>query len=339
MELAPVFTGGGITLAELVTIARAAETAGASGVYVTEAWRSGFVPLAAVACATSRLRLGPYVLNAYGRSPLLTGMSAIDLNELSGGRLVLGVGGGNRIINEQWQGIAHTRVLTKMSEYVTLLKQMARTRLGERIDYDGRVHSMHWASAVDPGATAFPVHLAAVFPDMLRVAARVADGIALGATLSAAYLRDTVRPLVAAAASAAGRDPSVLRWQAVHFVAVDDDRERARHAARAALGHLFAPLPHPYYAHTMREQGFADVVGLLLEAVERGTLESTLPAIPDELVDTLVIAGTPAECRARIAEYAGLVDELLLLNAMPAAPGRVVESYASLLGLIAAPAH
>jgi 5,10-methylenetetrahydromethanopterin reductase len=60
------------------------------------------VPLTALATTTQRIRLGSYVLNAYGRSPFITAMAAVDLDELSGGRLVLGVGGGNKIINEQW---------------------------------------------------------------------------------------------------------------------------------------------------------------------------------------------------------------------------------------------
>ena len=62
---------------------------------------------------------------------------------------MLGLGGGNRIINEQWQGIGHERVLTKMREYVTLLQMIARTRLGEKVIYDGKIHRMDWAPSVE----------------------------------------------------------------------------------------------------------------------------------------------------------------------------------------------
>jgi 5,10-methylenetetrahydromethanopterin reductase len=316
MELASLVTGGGMRLADLLDIARRTEQAGAAAFYMAEVWRSGFVPLTAVAAVTTRMRIGTYVLNAYARSPLITGMSAIDLNEYCGGRLVLGVGGGNRLINEEWQGIPHARVLTKMSEYVTLLKRMARTRLGEQIDFTGQVHRMRWTPAVEPLASPFPVLLAAVFPDMLKVAARMADGIAGGATLSAPYLREVVRPQVDAAAALAGRDPASLRWHAVAFIAVDSNRERARQAARLALCHLYAPLPHPYYEFTMREQGFGTTADALLKLAPAGALEAAAASIPDAVIDRLVIAGTPAECLARIREYEGVVDELLLLNAM-----------------------
>jgi alkanesulfonate monooxygenase SsuD/methylene tetrahydromethanopterin reductase-like flavin-dependent oxidoreductase (luciferase family) len=78
-----------MSLRDMVAISKEAEAAGFDSLYVTEAWRSGFVPLTAIAVATERVRLGTYVLNAYGRSPLLTGMSAIDLDELSRGRFLL----------------------------------------------------------------------------------------------------------------------------------------------------------------------------------------------------------------------------------------------------------
>lgn len=333
MNLGIIFTGGGMTVGDMTRIAQAAEAAGMSLLCVAEAWRSGWVPLTAMAAATERVRLGPYVLNAYGRSPLLAGMSAIDFNEFSGGRLLLGVGGGNRIINEAWQGIEHARVLSKMREYVGLLQRMARTRLGEQLSFAGRIHRMDWAPSVEPAARPFPVYLAAVFPRMLSVAAAVADGIAGGATLSPAYLRDVLRPHAARAASAAGRDADDLGWCAVAITAVDDDREQARRWAREALCHLYAPLPHPYYEYTMREQGFGAVADALLELAPKGDLEAACAAIPDACVDALTVAGTPAECRARLADYDGLLDDLLLLNACPPQPGRVLASYTRLLTL------
>ncbi len=336
MELSLLVTGAGMRIAELLTIARQAESAGYDGFYMAEVHRTGFVPLTAVAGVTQRMRLGPYVLNAYGRSPLLTGMSAIDLNECSGGRLVLGLGGGNRVINEVWQGIPHARVLTKMTEYIEIVRRMAATRLGARVDFDGAVHSTHWSPAIDPGDTVFPIVLAAVFPSMLKVAARIADGIGGGATLGVDYLREVLRPQAARAATDAGRDPSTLRWSAVGVIAMDEDRECARAAARSALCHFYAPLPHPYYEHTMREQGFGAAADAALAHMPAGRLEAAMAAIPDACLDQLVIAGTPAECQQRLAQYTSVVDELLLLNVMPAPAGNTVLGYQPLMHLPAA---
>jgi alkanesulfonate monooxygenase SsuD/methylene tetrahydromethanopterin reductase-like flavin-dependent oxidoreductase (luciferase family) len=265
----------------------------------------------------------------------MAGMTAVDFDELAHGRLLLGVGGGNRIINEAWQGIAHARVLTKMREYVALLRIIARTPAGERIRYTGQVHRMDWTPRVTPVAP-YPVYLAAIFPSMLRVAAEVADGIAGGATLSAPYLRDALRPAIAGHATRAGRDPEAFAWRAVMFTAASADSDAARRAVRGALCALFAPLPHPYYEHTMCEQGFGAVVARLRALVPAGRTAEAIDAIPDALVDRLAIAGTPAQCRARIAEYEGLLDELLLINALPPAAGGWRESYADFLTLVAA---
>lgn len=102
MDLGMLFMGTGAPLRDYVTLAQQAEAAGYASVRMVEALRSGWVALTAMAAATSRVRLGPYVLNAYARSPLVTGMTAVDFNEFSDGRLELGIGGGNRLINEQW---------------------------------------------------------------------------------------------------------------------------------------------------------------------------------------------------------------------------------------------
>ena len=299
---------------DLVATARRAEAAGFSGVYVAEVYRSAWVLLTAIAAATDKITLGPYVINAYARSPLVAGMSAIDFNEFANGRLVLGVGGGNREVNEVWQGIPHARVLTKLREYVQILQRMARCPAGQPLQFEGKVHRMTWTPAVQPLATPFPVFLAAVFPDMLRVAAACADGIAGGATLSAEYLKNVMQPRAAAYAEAAGRDPAGLRWRSVMFAAVNDDREQARHDVRAALCSLYAPLPHPYYEYTMREQGFGAVVDQLLRLMPAGQTEAAIKAIPDEAVDLLCIAGTKAECQAKVRAYEGVVEELLLVE-------------------------
>ena len=336
MNLGILFLGTDATVRQQTTLAQQAEKSGFASVYMAEAYRSCWVPLTAMAAATNTIRLGPYILNAYGHSPLMTGMAAVDFNEFSGGRLLLGIGAGNRQVNEEWHGIPHERALTKMREYVTVLEQIARTRRGEVLTYEGKIHHMAWTPTPDPGDQPFPVYLAAVFPRMTRVAAQVADGIAGGGTLSAEYLRDVVKPQAADAAMAVDRDPATLGWKAVSIIAVDDDRARARRTAREAICHLYAPLPHPYYEYTMREQGFSEAADALLKLMPAGELEAAVDAIPDECVDRLAIAGTLEDCRKRLTSYEGVVDELLLLNVTPAADGDIISAYAPLMQLAGA---
>ena len=171
---------------------------------------------------------------------------------------------------------------------------------------------------------------------MTRVAAQVADGIAGGTTLSAEYLRDVIKPQVATGAAGVDRNPATIGLSVVALIAVDDDRERARHTIRRTICGLYAPLPHPYYEHTMREQGFSDVVDTLLKLMPAGKLEASIDAIPDECVDRLAISGTLEDCRKQITAYEGVVDELLLGNVAPAINGDIIGSYAPLMQLAGA---
>ena len=330
MRLGILLVGADMRVKDMVAISQLAEKGGFSTVAIAEAWRSAWVPLSAMAAGTSTINFAPYVLNAYGRRPLLAGMSAIDFNDLSNGRLVLGVGGGNRIINEAWQGIPHHRVLTKMREYVEILQRMMRVRLGENFNFQGKIHQMDWSPAVDPGDKPTPVYLAAVFPRMLKVAAQVADGIAGGATLSADYLTSTVKPMVREFAELTGREFSRLKWTSVAVFAMHEDREVARRAAREAICHFYAPLPHPYYEFTMREQGFGDTADKLLQLMPAGKTEEAIAAIPDDCIDRLTISGTPAECQQKMLGYKGVLDDMLLLNVLPSSDADNISSYRTL---------
>jgi 5,10-methylenetetrahydromethanopterin reductase len=320
MKLGLIFPGGGMKIREMVTIAKEAEGAGFDSLYVTEAWRSGFVPLTALAMATQRVRLGTYVLNAYGRSPMLTGMSAIDLDELCGGRLLLGVGSGNRHINEDWQGVPHVEPYQKMKEYIECLKLMVRTHVGTLMAYEGKIHRMHWTPAVEPLRASIPIYLSAIFPRMVKVAGQVADGVAIGAMGSVEYLRDVLQPRVREAAAHAGRDPQSLGYVMAIFVSVSENREQARQAAREAICRLFSPLPHPYYDFLLREQGFSVAADVAQKLGPQGKLKQAADMIPDAAIDRLTIAGTPAECRKRIAAYEGTVEEVICVNVSYAAP-------------------
>lgn len=309
-----IFAGGGISVRQVVELACEAEQAGLDSVYVTEAWRSAFVMLAAIATATRRVEIGPYILNAYGRSPWLTAMSAVDLDELSGGRLVLGVGTGNKDINEDWQGIAQSRPLRKMDEYVTVLRKAVRAVPGETVDWQGEIHRMKWSPAVKPLRPSIPVLLAALYPKMIEVAGRVADGIAMGALLSPGYVRDTVMPAFTAAARKAGRDPARLGATVAPFVSVDDDPEVARQAAREAVCRLYSPLPHPYYDFVLREQGFARAADAALKHVPEGRIEKAMEAFTDDVLDAVTISGSLDHCRRRLQQFDGLVDQVLFVN-------------------------
>ena len=315
MRVSLVLPGGGISIGDMVTLAREAEQAGMTGIYVTEAWRSAFVPLAAIAAASERIALGPYVLNAYGRTPWIAGMSALDLDDLSGGRLILGVGSGNVFTNRVFQGVETVRPLRKMAEYVEVLRRIVRACPGEPVEYHGEIHSINdWVTQAVPVRPSIPVYLAAIFPKMRRVAGRVADGVALGALLSTEHIGDVALPAFLEGAGEAGRDPDSLGVLMANFASVDEDRDVAYRAARTAIVNLFAPKPHRHYEQTLTEQGYGGVLERVLGCLARDDRDGAIDAVPDEVVERLTITGTSDDCVARIAAYQSHVDEVLIVN-------------------------
>ena len=336
-----IFSGGGVGMRKMVELASQAEQAGVDSIYLTEAWRSGFVGLAAIAMATERVEIGPYILNAYARSVWVTAMSAVDLDELSGGRLVLGVGSGNKHINDVWQGVPRERPLRKMEEYVTLLRKAVGTPLGETLQWRGEMHRMNWAPSVPPLRPAIPVYLAALYPRMTAVAGRVADGLALGALLSPEYIRDALQPVFRRAATEAGRDPDALGTYFAPFVSVDEDEAVARNAARSAICRLYDPLPHPYYHHLLCEQGFAEAAEAAAKHVPEGRMEQAMEAMGDEVLDKVAIVGTIEQCRSQLARFSGIVDQALLVNVnySGSTEAALLSAYQSLIELARRPSQ
>ncbi len=302
------------SLDTITTIARRGEEAGAASLYLVEAGRSAFVPAAAVAQVTEEVTIGTYVVNAFGRSAWLTGLAARDIDELCGGRFVLGVGTGNPHFNDWYMGVDSSRPLRHMREFVEVVSQVVSAQAGEPVRYRGETHTMKWRASYAPVRETIPVYLAGSGPNMRRVAAEVSDGIGVGIMSSTAFMRDHVRPQAESAAAAAGRSIDELAFPMGAQVSVNRDEALARRAARLAICGLFHPVPHPYYDSQLRQLGFADVADDLARLMPAGETGDAMARVPDEVIDTMTITGTPEQCAARVAEYDGLADEVVAIR-------------------------
>jgi alkanesulfonate monooxygenase SsuD/methylene tetrahydromethanopterin reductase-like flavin-dependent oxidoreductase (luciferase family) len=299
-------------LADIAARARRAEEAGADAVYVIEGVRDAFVPLAAIAAATERVEIGPYVANAYARTPQAAATAALALDELSGGRLVLGIGAGNRHINEWLFGLAMDRPLGKMRDYLAVLRAFLQGDTGDGREVGGPIHHVETRFVSRPPRR-IPIVVAAAGPKMTELAAASSDGVGLGVLIGPEHIADVVRPRALAACEAAGRDPHQLRFPMAALTSIDDDEAAARARARRAIVGLFHPVPHPYYDYLLREQGYARVADAASELAPQRRWSEAAATIDDELLDRLTFTGTPAQCAARVADYDGLADEIIFL--------------------------
>lgn len=299
----------------LQTIARLsadAESAGVNTLYTVDAGRSATITAAAVIQATKHARVGTYIVNAYAREPWMTGLEARDLNELSGGRFVLGVGTGNLHFNDLYMGIDSRKSRQKMRDFITIVRAVVSGRAGQRVRHQGDAHKIRWRASWDPVTSTLPVYMSASGPNMVRIAGEVSDGVGIGIMSSVAFVRDIVMPNARAGAEAAGRNPADLLFPTAATVSVNEDVDLAREASRKAICKLYHPIPHPYYDTQLRQLGYAEFADQATQLVPAGKLLEAMALVPDEVIDTMTITGTVSQCAARIREYEGVADELIL---------------------------
>ena len=137
MKIGLSLSGDQVTLEETLQFARQAEANGFDSIWVPEAWRDAFVPLTAIALQTSRVRIGTAIALAMARSPVIMEKAAASLDELSQGRLVLGIGPGPKAWNENWHGVTFHPPAAYIREYTEVLRLMWSAHSGKQISYTG----------------------------------------------------------------------------------------------------------------------------------------------------------------------------------------------------------
>ena len=322
------------SIGTLSSIAQEAEAAGIHSLYTVDAGRSATITAAAVIHATGRARVGTYIVNAYAREPWMTGLEARDLNEISDGRFVLGVGTGNLHFNDLYMGIDSTRSKTKMRDYIQIVKAIVSGRAAERVRYQGEQHRIRWRATFEPITPTLPVYLSASGPNMVRLAGEVSDGVGIGIMSSVEFVRDIVMPNARAGAIAAGRDPETLAFPTAATISLNQNVDAARDASRAAICKLYHPIPHPYYDLQFRQLGFSDFADQAAQLMPAGRLREAMALVPDQLIDDLTITGNLEQCGQRIQAYEGVADELILARTGQRDDTRGLADYQDLFELI-----
>jgi probable F420-dependent oxidoreductase len=261
-----------------------------------------FTPLVLASQWAPQLRLGTAIVPAFTRGPLTMAQSAAALANLSGGRLVLGVGTSSDVIVERWNGIPFDRPYQRVRDVVRCVTALLA---GEKVTADYETFSVKAAKLAEPAGHPVPVMVAALRSGMLRLAGREADGAIIN-WLSAGDVR-TVAPYVRET------DPA-KEIVARIFVCPTDDAERARAIGRRLIT---AYLNVPVYAAFHEWLGRGEVLAKMWEAWRAGDRQGALEAVPDALVDDLLVHGPPAACRDHIEAYreAGATTPLLFLVA------------------------
>jgi probable F420-dependent oxidoreductase len=271
-----------------------------------------FGPATAVATKTSHIELGTGVVGIWSRSPVTMALQAATLNELSGGRLLLGLGLQARGYVEGWHGRRYERPVRAMREFVTILRRILS---GEAVTFEGEIFSVQgFQLQMQPPERPARIYMAAIGPQMTRLAGELADGI-LGYCYSAAYVRESVLPNLRAGAERAGRSLDGFDVACGFPTIVTPDDSGLEQIKGQVMMFATAKSSSPEYASSFAAAGYD--VGEIQERVDAGEVEGALGLVTDEMADALTIAGSPENVRRRIDEYrqAGLTT--VALNPSP----------------------
>ena len=249
MPRTAIFLSPGADLAAAVDLARLADAAGYESVWVTHGLgRDGLQVLAAYAHAAPRVGLGTGVLPIYPRHPVLLAQEALTLQEVSGGRLRLGIGVSHRPMMEGALGLDMGRPLEVVREYVAVLRQA----LTGRVEHAGPRYRVAWQSGVPRLPPPPPIYLAGLGTAMLELAGEIADGAVLW-LCAPAYIREHAVPAIRRGRERAGKALDGFEIVASVPAAVTADRVAAAAAFKSELGRYLAL---PFYRAMLEKSGF-----------------------------------------------------------------------------------
>ncbi|MCW2993707.1 MAG: class flavin-dependent oxidoreductase [Conexibacter sp.] len=321
----------GPSLADMVDAAVAADRAGFDSVWTSELYnRSATVTLAAIASATTDVTIGSGVIYGVGRSPLMLAAEARDLDELSGGRFVLGLGNGTRKMIADWHGLDGAAPAVRMEELVGLVREVWDLH-AKPVQHDGRFYRLHIQGLDDLAAAptrTIPIYTAGVNPRMVQSAGRVADGLLAHTLCSPRYLREVCGPELERGAAHAGRDPDTVALATYALACASHDRDEARREAAAMIAFYGSVRS---YGAIFETCGFAEQAAAIQAAFRRGDVDGMLAAVTEPMVDELAIAGTPEEVREGLRRFDRVCDHVVLSPpTFRVTPERVAENLALL---------
>ena len=290
------FIGVGRALETALQRVERAEALGYESAYVTHiAGRDSLTVLAAYAARTKRIKLGTGVLPIYSRTPVATAQAAATIDELSGGRMVLGVGVSHQVTVENWYGSTIERPVAEMREYVSALRAMFR---GEDPPEGERFPTRFRFMGYEPRPE-LPIYVAALSPAMLRLAGEIADGAMLW-LCTPEYIRAVVVPELEKGRRRAGKTLEGYDIVAAVPAAVTDDVEEARASLRGDLVPYFSL---PFYRAMIERSGFGDDIEGFDTALQGGDVEGAKAAISDRFLESLTAIGSATDAAAAVERY------------------------------------
>jgi F420-dependent oxidoreductase-like protein len=317
------YWGFGIGAAQQLEIARTAEELGYDSIWAAEAYGSDSATvLAWLAAATSRIKLGSGIFQIPARSAAMTAMTAATIDQLSGGRMLLGLGASGPQVSEGWHGVRFAKQLQRTREYVAVVRMALAHKPvefhGETMDLPlpngpGKVLKL----SIRPVQERIPIYLAVLGPKNVALAGEIADGW-LPVFFSPEHVSKLRLPLEEGAANA-GRTLDGFQICPSVQVVISDDTAAARDAMRPMLSLYVGGMgsrEQNFYNRLVSSYGFEAAARQVQDLYLAGRRSEAAQALPDELIDQVTIAGSRDRASQRIRAFRDAGVDTLIVSPM-----------------------
>ena len=281
-------SGAQLPMDAIPDLARAAEAHGFDCAWGGEANnKDPTVMLSAIAAVTTRLKVGSAIYHILGRTPATLALQAMGLDELSGGRFLLGIGSSNPTI-AKWHGQSFDRPLSRIQEYIEITRAAMR---GEKLNFEGKFFTaQNFKMAFKPSGRSIPIYVAAFGPKMTRLAGRISDGVLINMANPTEISR--IAAEVKAGALEAGKDPAKMEIICKVRCSIAPNYSVAREALSHALTYYALA---DYYRELLGRMGFAEEVEAMRLAWKAGGFHAARALISDRMFNSLpLVAATSA---------------------------------------------
>ena len=323
--LPPVGSRTALPVRSLVDLAVRADNLGYHSVWLPEGrGREAFAQLGALSIATHRMHIATGIMPVFSRPPALAAMGLATLDDLSGGRLIFGIGAGHPGITERGYGQPFGRPVLAVREFVEIVR---RAMSGGPVRYAGKVFQIQEFELESTPRRQVPIFIAALRDRMLRLAGTTGDGVLLNwmtpsqATRAAAAVREAAR--------AAGRAQGSVTIACFIRACVTEQPEQAREILRRMIA-TYVGLEA--YARMFEESGFTREISAIRSVWASG-VDAATGAVSDQMVDGLGLIGTTEQCRAGLERFRQSGIDLPIVYPYPVEPGR--ESYERTIAALA----
>src|SRR4051794_21740227 len=307
------YWGLGLTADEQLKLVREAESAGFDSVWAAEAYGSDTATvLAWLAANTEKIKIGSAIFQIPGRSPAMTAMTAATLDNLSNGRVILGIGSSGPQVAEGWHGQRFGKQLQRTREYVAILrKALAR----ERLEFDGEIYELPLPDGrgralklmIPPVQERIPIYIAAIGPKNTQLTGEIADGW-MPTFFSPEHVGEFRELLEEGAARADNGKKIDDSFDIAPNVSlcIDDDIDKARDVMRPMLALYVGGMgsrEKNFYNALVRRYGFEDAAEEVQNLYLSGKKDEAAAALPAELIDKTALVGPVDRVKERLELY------------------------------------